>query len=241
VEQPAETSLGHFPDGKWKFDASVTTVFEDMLRRSIPDYANMRRLVLEIGARHAKPETHLVDLGCSRGASINDFLMAVGNDLNYLGVDVSAPMVAAAKERFKHHIDAGIVSIEQVDLTQMYPVAPASVTLAVLTLQFIEPKERARIIQQAYQNTVPGGVFIVVEKVLGRNQSIDDELTEWYEDMKHSNGYTREEIASKKKSLVGVLVPRTAEENIISLELVGFKADCFWRCMNFAGFVGVKS
>lgn len=36
-------SIGHLPQGdKWEFDAGVTECFEDMLRRSIPQYDVMR-------------------------------------------------------------------------------------------------------------------------------------------------------------------------------------------------------
>jgi tRNA (cmo5U34)-methyltransferase len=58
------------PDGKWQFDAEVTDVFEEMLRRSIPQYDVMRKAVFEIATRFAREKTAIVDLGCSRGDAL---------------------------------------------------------------------------------------------------------------------------------------------------------------------------
>lgn len=235
-----ESSLGHFPSGKWSFDSSVANVFPDMLRRSIPDYEHMRKLVAELGIRFAKPDTNVVDLGCSRGDGIRDLYRYCGTNLNYFGVDNSQSMIEIAKENFKHEIEVGFMSFSEMDLCNDYPHMPTTLTLAVLTLQFIPLEHRKRIIADAYKNLLPGGAFIVVEKIVCENDLIQDKLTAWYEDMKHANGYTREEIAKKKESLIGVMTPIKPSENIKLLSDAGFTVDCFWRCMNFAGFLAVK-
>ena len=55
------------------------------------------------------------------------------------------------------------------------------------------------------------------------------------------NGVGRIQIADKRKSLEGVLVPITAKWNENLLKECGFKQiDCFWRCLNFAGWVAIK-
>ncbi len=59
--------------------------------------------------------------------------------------------------------------------------------------------------------------------------------------MKADNGYTQEEIDRKRLSLEGALVPLTAQWNEELLRRCGFQhVDCFWRWMNFAGWVAVK-
>ena len=48
-------------------------------------------------------------------------------------------------------------------------------------------------------------------------------------------------IERKKESLEGVLVPVTADWNVELLKEAGFKhVDCYWRHLNFAGWVAVK-
>ena len=62
-----------------------------------------------------------------------------------------------------------------------------------------------------------------------------------YLDMKARNGYSQEEIDRKRYSLEGILVPLTAQWNEQMLRAAGFKyTDCFWRWMNFAGWVAIR-
>lgn len=113
--------------------------------------------------------------------------------------------------------------------------------LAVLTIQFTPIEYRQRIISNIFASLVPGGAFIMVEKVLGATTTINEILVERYYDLKHQNGYTGEEIERKRLSLEGVLVPVTAEWNRQLLSSAGFReVDCFWRWCNFAGWLAIK-
>ena len=78
-------------------------------------------------------------------------------------------------------------------------------------------------------------------KCLGNSARIDELMVEQYLDGKRANGYSDEQIDRKKASLEGVLVPVTAHWNEELLSMAGFRQiDCFWRWMNFAGWVGIK-
>lgn len=223
------------PDGRWRFDARVTAVFDDMLARSIPDYHGMRRTTTELATRFAVPGTAVVDLGCSRGAALRPVIDAVGDSCHYLGVEVSDSMRAAARAAIP---EADVIDL---DLRDAYPNIPASVTLAVLTLQFVPIEYRQRIISDAYANTVDGGCLLLVEKVLGSDAYADRLLVETYLGRKGENGYTPDQIAAKRRSLEGVLVPVTAEWNVDLLTRAGFRhVDCYWRHLNFAAWVAAK-
>jgi tRNA (cmo5U34)-methyltransferase len=245
-EQPrltgTESSLGHVPRGqKWEFDDSVTAVFDDMLARSIPQYQVMRNAVTDMGCTFVKHSTDVVDLGCSRGEALAPLVERFGAYNRFLGVEVSPPMLSAARDRFKGLIDAGVVDIRELDLRRAYPPARASLTLSVLTLQFTPIEYRQRIVQNVFDHTLPGGAFILVEKVIGATAAIDDILVRLYLAMKGENGYSREEIERKRLSLEGVLVPVTAKWNEELLRSAGFREiDCFWRWMNFAAWVAVR-
>lgn len=225
------------PNGKWVFDNEVTAVFDDMLSRSIPDYEGMRRTTTELALRHAKAWTYIVDLGCSRGAALKPIIDGLdSNVFNFVGIEVSEPMRAAARNEIGQHAE-----IVDLDLRETYPNVQASVTLAVLTLQFVPIEYRQRIIQDAYDNTISGGVILLVEKVLGADAYADKMLVETYLDRKGENGYTQEQITAKRRSLEGVLVPITAEWNVNLLKDAGFKhVECYWRHLNFAAWIGVK-
>lgn len=229
------------PGERWEFDANVAAAFDDMLARSIPQLDVMRESVHQVARQHVVPMAPIVDLGCSRGGALARFVDEFGLNNRYFGVDVSEPMLAAARERFADK--GGLVQIENLDLRTRYPdVGPACVTTAVLTLQFVPINYRQQIIRQIFDHTLPGGALIVVEKILGNGARVDDMLVSLYHRFKEqSGGYSRESIARKAASLEGVLVPVTAEMNEQMLRSAGFReVDCFWRWMNFAGWVAIK-
>jgi tRNA (cmo5U34)-methyltransferase len=108
-------------------------------------------------------------------------------------------------------------------------------------LQFIPIEYRQRIIQNAYDNTIDGGAFLLVEKVLGADAFSDRLLVETYYDRKGENGYSTDQITAKRRSLEGVLVPVTADWNVEMLKQAGFKhIECYWRNLNFAAWIGIK-
>ncbi|MGH3429713.1 MAG: methyltransferase domain-containing protein [Mycobacteriales bacterium] len=229
------------PDGAWKFDESVATVFDDMLARSIPQYEEMRRLVFEFGCRFVQSNTAVVDLGCSRGEALTRLVDRFGAQNQFVGIDVSEPMLEAARSRFKGYIDASIVRVKNLDLRTAYPEVRASLTLCVLTLQFTPIEYRQKIVRKIFEHTNSGGALILVEKVLGGTASMDDVLVAQYYALKRDNGYTQDQIDRKRLSLEGVLVPVTAKWNEEILAAAGFReVECFWRWSNFAGWLAVK-
>src|SRR5436305_500605 len=106
---PAEVRDDTRPAGGWAFDAAVTDAFDDMLRRSIPQYEVMRRAVFDLGCEFVRPQTDVVDLGCSRGEALAPFVERFGAHNRFVGVEVSPPMLAAARERFAGYVRAGVV------------------------------------------------------------------------------------------------------------------------------------
>lgn len=230
------------PTGKWEFNEEVTDCFSEMLERSIPGYSDMRDLVTRIGQRYVKRKTAIIDMGCSTGEAINPFIKKFGAQNQYLLYDVSKPMLDKTRERYKGWMDQGLLDVREFDIRNGLPISPeASLILSVLTLQFTPIEYRQKIVASVYDTLDCGGAFILVEKVLGANYKIDSMLVDEYYKIKAENQYTQEQIAAKRKSLEGVLVPITAKWNEDILKDSGFRTvDCFWRYLNFAGWVAIK-
>lgn len=236
-----ESSIGHMPNGRWAFDESVAAVFTDMLSRSIPQYEVMRRCVFDLGMSVVSPGALIVDLGCSRGDGLAPFLEVLGDANRYIGVEVSVPMLAACRHRFREPIERGVVEISELDLRNGYPAGEAALTLCVLSLQFTPIEHRQRILHDAYRNTTAGGAFVMVEKILGASAGLNSRMVSLYHEFKRGAGYSTEEVERKKLALEGVLVPVTARWNEELLLSAGFReVDCFWRWMNFAGWIATK-
>lgn len=230
------------PSGPWQFDKQVTDVFDDMLQRSIPQYNAMRMVVFEVGAKFVQPGTTIIDMGCSRGEALLPFASNFRDANDYLGLEISEPMIEAARGQFASHPHGKRVTIQRADLRHEFPSVTSSVVLSVLTLQFTPIEYRQRIIRRVFESLAPGGAFVLVEKVLGASAELDEAFVDLFLTMKERNGYSPGEIDRKRLSLEGVLVPVTARWNEDLLHQEGFASvDCFWRHLNFAGWVAIKS
>ena len=225
------------PGDRWAFNQDVADAFPDMLARSIPQYADMRRLVTDLAVHFAQPGTDVVDIGCSRGDALEPIVRRLGPANRYVGLDVAEPMLAAAREAF-----GPLVDVRSHDLRAGLPAdVDPSVVLSVLTIQFTPIEYRQQIVRSIHDRLRPGGALLLVEKVLGETAVTDDLFTDMYYRLKSANGYDAQAIAQKRRSLEGVLVPVTARWNEQLLRSAGFRVvDCVWRWCNFAAWVAVR-
>jgi len=226
------------PEGKWKFDKAVTDVFGDMLERSIPQYNLMRKSVFDIACNYVQNGTTILDLGCAKGDAVAPLVEKHQSSNNFFCIDTSDSMLKEIGKRFK---DNKNVVIKKMDLRSHFPDLGNSVVLAILTIQFTPIEYRLQILRNIYNSIVRGGCLILVEKVIGETADIDKLYKDLYYTMKGQNGYSEEDIIRKKLSLEGVLVPITTKWNEEMLKTSGFtQIDCFWRWMNFVGWIAVK-
>ena len=226
------------PKGKWDFDDKVTAVFDDMLERSIPQYHIMREGVASLVQAFVKEGDNIIEIGCSNGIGLEQVIKSTENNCSYIGLEISEPMLKEAQKRLKGYKN---VDIYNADVRFYNFDTPAQVILSVLTLMFIPIEYRQQVVDKCYQALPEGGALIVVEKILGETGNLNNLYVNEYLRMKEKNGYSQEQIDRKRHSLEGVLVPLTATWNKQLLTSAGFRyIDCFWRWMNFAGWIAIK-
>lgn len=220
------------------FNESVADVFSDMLERSIPSYSMMRSLMFELINSSIISGDSVLDIGTSNGEAL-DKLSTVNPECFFHGLDMSEYMVVKAKERFNNRQN---VKIAQYDLRKgVSSLYPYKVIISCLTIQFTPIEYRLKILKSIFDNLSDNGMFIIVEKVIGASADIDAKMIDTYYNIKLQNGYSYDEIQRKKMALEGVLVPVTAKWNEELLKTTGFtQVDCFWRCLNFAGWIAYK-
>jgi tRNA (cmo5U34)-methyltransferase len=225
------------PGDKWEFNEDVAACFANMLERSIPDYKSMRALTYKIGEQYIRPDTLIVDVGCSTGLAVEPFVKKYRDQNDFLLIDNAPAMVDACKKRF---IGEPGVSVENGNLWEYLPLQdPVSLVLSVLSLQFMPTSYRQQMIFDIYKSLVPGGALILVEKIVSEN--LDDLMVQMYYEMKRENGYTQAQIMEKRRSLENVLSPLKPEWNVDMLRTAGFcEIGMFWRCLNFCGWIAVK-
>jgi tRNA (cmo5U34)-methyltransferase len=229
----------------FNFGEKTAEVFEDMLERSIPLYREMQRMVGEVAAEFAASGTNVYDLGCSNGITLETLGSAIataGKDVQLIGVDYSRPMLEKARQRFSETAPFRTPRLEYGDLNQGCEVENASVVVLNLTLQFIRPLSRDRLVRAIHDGMNENGCVILIEKVLGNDSLFNRTFIKFYYDMKRRNDYTDTEIAQKREALENVLIPYRIDENFELLKRNGFgSVDLFYKWYNFAGLIGVKT
>lgn len=249
VDDDPETANAPEPGQRWEFDAAVAASFEDMLERSIPNYGDMRHFVTEAAcyaARRRREVTGLdpviVDLGASRGSALAPIVDQLGVLARYIAVEVSPPMLQALRDRFAEWIQCDQMTVLDRDLREGYPSATlATVVISSLTLQFVPIEYRQALLAGIYQGLLPGGAFILVEKVLGSDAHVQEMIVDIYHAEKVRRGYTQEAVDRKRLALEGVLVPLTARFNEELVRGAGFRSvDCVWAWGSFRGWLAVK-
>jgi len=225
------------------FGKNTAVVFDDMLDRSVPFYQEIQRMVAEIAVDFAADGTTIYDLGCSTATTIAqiDRGLPPGLDVRYVGIDSSPEMLALAAKKLAESGVTRRCELRHGDLNSNLEISNASVVLLVLTLQFVRPLHRERIIREIYEGLEPNGCLILVEKVLGENSAFNRLFINHYYEMKRRNGYSDLEIAQKREALENVLVPYRFEENKELLRGQGFRhVDTFFKWYNFCAMVAMK-
>ena len=226
------------PSKHWEFNEAVTNCFDNMLERSIPGYNRMRELVFEFGKEFVQEHTTIVDIGCSLGNAIYPFVEKFHQSCHFIGIEPSLSMVAKVRERYQKEIEKGIVEIFEKKVEEYVPKQNVSLILSVLTLQFVNIEDRCRVVQELYASLVPQGAMILVEKTNSANFDLYEKI---YYDLKRKNGYTEEQIYSKKESLSNCLVPLSREDNVKMLKMAGFKnIECIWTDIMFSAWIAIK-
>src|SRR6185436_12166835 len=224
------------PVGDFRFDERTASVFPDMLERSVPFYHEIQRMLVELAGDFAADGTVVCDVGCSTGTTLRA-LDALSQDVTLIGFDNSEAMLERAdtflREQLHHPYE-----LRHADLNQSLRIENASVVLMSLTLQFVRPLQRERVLREICTGINHNGCLLLVEKVVAEESLLNRLYIQHYYELKQRNGYTELEIARKREALENVLIPYRADENDTMLRSVGFRAvDVFFKWYNFVGLV----
>lgn len=226
----------------FKFSSKVAGVFDDMVVRSVPFYEEMQRMIGEIAADHYKDDTSIYDLGCSTGTTLICMNESVPEHIRFVGIDDSPDMLNKCREKLMEASFTRPFDLEVADLNQGVHIHNASVVVLCLTLQFVRPINRERLLKHIFDGMQSGGALIVVEKILAEDSAFNRDFIKYYYDLKRRNNYSELEISQKREALENVLIPYKLSENITLLRNAGFShCEIFFKWYNFSGFIAKKS
>lgn len=227
--------------GDFTFDESVAEVFPDMIQRSVPGYSNIITAIGMLASRFVQPNSHVYDLGCSRGAATLSIRRKVQTEnVKIIGIDNSQPMV----ERCRQHIHAyqSAVPVEIIcDDIRHVAIENASMVVLNFTLQFLPPEDRQQLLEKIYRGLNPNGVLVLSEKFHFSDPKMDDLLIDLHHQFKRANGYSELEVSQKRTALENVMRTDPIELHKKRLSNIGFQQVELWfQCFNFGSMIAVK-
>ena len=226
----------------FKFGATVANAFDDMVERSVPYYNEIQRMTIEQVCEFAVTDTNVYDLGCSTGTTFLHLDPLLDGSIRFVGIDDSKDMLGKCAEKLE---DAGVArdyELQNTDLHGDICIENASVVVLCLTLQFVRPIYREKLLRRIYEGLNCGGVLVVSEKILAEDSLFNRNFIKYYYDYKRRNQYSELEISQKREALENVLIPYKLSENIKMLQEAGFgHTEVFFKWYNFSGFIAVKN
>ncbi len=225
----------------FQFDETVASVFEDMLRRSIPGYNLTLDLVGLFAADYVQANSYCFDLGSSLGA----VSVAIQQNIHQKGcrifaVDNSQAMIRRSISRLNRKNSAVPIHLICADI-QHIKIVNASLVALNFTLQFIQPEKRITILQRIYEGLLPGGILLLSEKMAFDENEEQMFQTKMYYDFKKLHGYSELEISQKRSALENILIPDTLSTHCQRLRKAGFERCYPWfQAFNFRSVVAIK-
>lgn len=223
------------------FDDKVASVFDDMIRRSVPGYATVIAMTKVFAEHYARPGSACYDLGCSLGAGTLAMRKGITHPgCKIIAVDNSTSMVQRCTEIITQDVSNVPVEVRQADIRDV-PIENASMVVMNFTLQFLAPDQRDIMIQKIFNGLRPGGILLLSEKIAFDDTDTEIFETDMYHEFKKLMGYSDLEVAQKRKALENVLIPDTLDAHKNRLAAAGFTKTHLWfQCFKFISLAAFK-
>ncbi len=233
-----------FTDPTWElseftFDERVTSVFENMIKRSVPGYGTLISLIAVLAKKYAQENSKIYDIGCSLGtASLAVAQNVTVENCEIHAFDSSRPMIDKFSNIVKELHTPTPIRLFCGDALEV-EYCNCSVAILNLTLQFISSSERLSLLSKIYKSLLPNGAIIIAEKVT--DESRDELITDLYYEYKRANNYSDLEISQKRTALEDVLVTDTEAVHIQRLKDAGFsRVERWFQAFSFRGYIAWK-
>lgn len=208
--------------GSWRFTPQVAASFDDHVKSSVPFYDEIQQLVASLADWLAPNGAIVADLGASTGTTAAVIAQRhPERQFHFWLYDEQESMLNFAREKLagiNGTCEYRVGRIEQ-DLAH----EDAHLTLALFTLQFLDPRDRVSVLRDVRKRTRPGGALLFAEKLRLTDAQWQEIAISSSHDYKAACGISDAEIRSKEQALRGVLNPLTDEGQRSML------ADCGWR------------
>lgn len=194
------------------------------IRNRLPRWDEMTSVLLDDVIGERRP-ARVLDLGTGGGALIGEVL-AVAPSAEAVGLDLSPPLLAAARERFGS--DSGVTFAEH-DLSDPLPQDIGSFDLVVSSwvVHHLPDARKRALYREVFELVQPGGIFCNLDLVMLPTEELQRRALEVFASMDD------EEDSSDQ--------PAPVQPQLGWLSEAGFvNVDCYWKWLATAILVGER-
>lgn len=229
-------------------DPAVAGKFINERRRWLPLAAEQLVLMRRIVRSDERPVRRLLDVGCGDGI-LADALLQDFPDAEAVLIDISAPMLAAAGQRFRGRSAA----FHAVDLNGAWTDAlgnePFDAVVSGFCIHHLSDERKRVVYADIYRLLAPGGIFLNLEHVASPSPWVETLFDDLMIDALHvgqvqadpsrSRAAVADEYFNRPDKAANILAP--VETQLGWLREIGFTSvDCFFKCFELALIGGVR-
>jgi tRNA (cmo5U34)-methyltransferase len=208
--------------GAWSFETSeVADGFDEHVREQLPWYDIATKATVHLAEHYIGNGGLVYDIGASTGN--------VGKALAPAIERRNAKLVALEPSRAMCAMYKGPGQIINASAFGFH-FEPFDVAVCLLSLLFMRPNERARVLRDLRSAANPGGCIIIIDKLEIPGGYVSTAMWRLALAMKLEAGAQPADVLKKELSLIGVQRPLRSEE-------LGDEASEFFRFGQFAGWI----
>lgn len=227
------------PVSDFQFDEHVTQVFPNMIGRSVPGYWQIVDGIGIISKHFVQPQSSVYDLGTSLGAVAWSIYQNTQHPV--IAVDSSEPMIHQLTKNVlgfptKIPINPILGDITKIPLQQNISFCALN-----FTLQFIPIEKRFELLEKIFHSLDKNGAVVLSEKLHFDEPEEEYRIRNWHHDWKEQQGYSRQEIEQKAKSIATIMPTETLQKHKDRLYGIGFQRITIWyQAFSFVSLVAEK-
>jgi tRNA (cmo5U34)-methyltransferase len=215
-------------------------VSDDARHRSIPLYSEMQRMLTELAADFARPNSNVYELGCATGTALPALHRGVAGSVQFIAADNSEEMLTHCRERLAPVSRERRVEYVRADLNCGMTLRNASVVLMVLSLGAVQPFSRVPLMADIHRGLNDAGCLLLVEWMSDRDSLFNNLFANYCVERRRRSGFNAR-LAERRVCVDDLLVPYSLAENRELLNRAGFRSvEVFFKWYGMCGMIAVK-
>lgn len=221
-------------DLKKKFSFDSIENFDDHISTHIKDYNRLIENITYLADSFILTGKRVYDIGCSTGKLIKALDEKYADrKAEYIGIDVNHNFA-------KDFEDTPTVKFNKADVTRGYDFSEASLILSLFTLQFIDPKDRLKVLDVIAESLDLGYGLFIAEKVYPDTAFAYKVLEGGSYDYKLDKDVPESEILTKERHIRDIMRPFEEELLVAELRKRFRSVTPIFASFNFRGYLCIK-